>query len=102
MRQDSAATWSTDYFKIFSAAEADSEGRRPVRQTYCEGEKATPGVGFALQPYEHLVYAEEGANFGSFYVCWLEENIFGPTLFYRSEDQAVPAGCADVVLVPTW
>lgn len=102
IRQDSNAFWGTDYFRIASADEADEQGRRPVRQTYCEGEKGTPGVGFVSQPFAHLAYKEEGASFGSFYVCWVEDNVFGPTLFYRSEDQGIPSGCADVVLVPEW
>ena len=97
IRADSRAFWSTDYLRIVSAADADEQGRRAVTQSYCDGETGTPGVSVSTG-----ILTYEGNNFGSFYVCWIENNIFGPTLFYRSASQAVPADCADVILVPSW
>lgn len=99
LRQDiKRSIWGNDCLRII---EADEQGRRPVRQTHCDGEKGTPGMSFASQPFAHLVF-DDAAGFGSFYVCWVEANLFGPTLFYRSENQTVPDACADVVLIPSW
>lgn len=86
---------------IASAEEADSQGRRSVNQTQCEGQSATAGLKVETDGFAKLSYDDE-EGFGSWYICWVEGNPVGPSLFYRSATETTPAGCSEAVLASVW
>jgi hypothetical protein len=59
MRRDSFTTHSR-VLHIASTGEADAQGRRPVNQTECAGQLATPGLRVEREPYARLTYEDKG------------------------------------------
>lgn len=93
---------------IADDASADDQGRRQLGWTSsdCGNEPKIPGFSIQSTPEQeilHVVYEnqeDDSAAFGTFYMCWVEGDIYGPRVFYRDVAHATPDGCADVLLVP--
>lgn len=70
------------------------------RVTYDNSQTGEAITGFDPAPssegdYEHLVHGD-----GTFYACWENYNIYGPSPHYRGAGPALPVGCVDVELLP--
>ncbi|KAF2210525.1 hypothetical protein CERZMDRAFT_99584 [Cercospora zeae-maydis SCOH1-5] len=88
--------------------DVDELGRRNVgwSQADCDTEAGTPGFsidGSGGQGILHLRYdnpADQADDFGTFFTCWVDGELYGPRLFYRNAAGTTPDGCAELLLVP--
>ncbi|KAM3420430.1 hypothetical protein BST61_g3703 [Cercospora zeina] len=93
---------------ISGSNDVDELGRRNVgwSQDDCDTEAGTPGFSIddlGEQGILHLRYdnpADQADEFGTFFTCWVDGDLYGPRLFYRNAAGTTPGGCAELLLVP--
>ncbi|GIZ44120.1 hypothetical protein CKM354_000732900 [Cercospora kikuchii] len=88
--------------------EVDELGRRNVgwSNRNCGSETGTPGFSIdngGEKGIFHVRYdnpADQNDEFGTFFTCWTDGELYGPRLFYRNAARTTPKGCAELLLVP--